>query len=130
MEHTKNPLLTLKKIKNTLKPDGFVYIEVPNFDSAEQEVFGEFNLHLDVPRHIHHFTERSLTTLVEDAGFRVQKQQWLPLIFFGTALRSWWSMKRTISTEEKKTGAAILSFLFRKCFRKKSSVLSFVITPC
>ena len=129
MEHTQNPLFTLKKIKNTLKPNGFIYIEVPNFDSAEQEVFGEFNLHLDVPRHIHHFTESSLTILIQKAGFRVQKRQWLPFIFFGTALRSLWSMKRTIPTEGKNTSVAFLMFLFRKCFRKKSPVLSFVVTP-
>ena len=45
---------------------------VPNFGSWQARSPGQSWLHLDIPRHLYHFTKRSLTKIFEAAGFGVQ----------------------------------------------------------
>jgi len=67
LEHTREPVELLRRMRERLSPDGVALVAVPNFGSLESQVFGNSWFHLDVPRHQLHFTERSLTTALHRA---------------------------------------------------------------
>ncbi len=73
LEHLPDVNETLASLQTLLKPDGVLVIAVPDFDSIPSKVFGASWLHLDVPRHLFHFTSRSLAGLMEKHGFTHQQ---------------------------------------------------------
>ncbi len=70
LEHLYNPLDALRRIHSLLKPGGLLIISVPNFASLESRLLGRSWGHLDVPRHLTHFTSDSLAKMLESSGFR------------------------------------------------------------
>jgi SAM-dependent methyltransferase len=72
LEHVMAPRDTLMAIHAHLRPNGTLYLTVPNFGSAEARFFGPAWAGLQLPEHLHHFTEASLRSIVEQAGFRIQ----------------------------------------------------------
>ncbi len=72
LEHLEDPLGALRQCVARLKPDGLLLISVPNLDSWQARWFGRHWLHLDVPRHLFHFSPSSLRHLLERVGLRVE----------------------------------------------------------
>jgi len=72
LEHIKNPIEFIKKIKKYLKPNGVLYIEVPNLHDALifaydlPNHYDNFYFH---PAHLWYFTDKSLEILMEKLGF-------------------------------------------------------------
>ena len=77
LEHVSNPSSALTKIFKTLKKNGVVIIECPNYSSPERLIFGSKWFHLDTPRHLTHFTPKGLANLLEESGFKVIEQRQL-----------------------------------------------------
>jgi SAM-dependent methyltransferase len=73
LEHLHEPLAVLTGVRRWLRPGGELRVRVPNSGSAEARLFGRLWDGLDVPRHLYHFTPRTLTLLLERAGFTVQR---------------------------------------------------------
>jgi SAM-dependent methyltransferase len=73
LEHLPEPLAALERAAELLAPGGRLVVSVPNNDSWQARLGGDDWLHLDIPRHIYHFTPGSLSQLVERAGFRVER---------------------------------------------------------
>jgi SAM-dependent methyltransferase len=71
MEHVPDPVATVSQAARLLRPGGILGIGVPNFGCWQRRLFGTRWYQLDLPRHVQHFDERSLTSLVEQAGLRV-----------------------------------------------------------
>jgi len=71
MEHLPHPVETLKRIRALLKPGGILVTAVPNFDSVQARVFRSRWYHLEVPRHLYHFTPATLRRLLDTGGFDV-----------------------------------------------------------
>ena len=69
IEHTHDPVGTLKEIWKILKPGGEVWIATPNIDSIASRRFGRDWHSLDPPRHLVLFNRASLTTALNLAGF-------------------------------------------------------------
>ncbi len=74
LEHLEEPLMVLTRARRWLRPGGVLRVRVPDIASAEARLFGRLWDGLDVPRHRHHFTARTLTLLCERAGFVVQRR--------------------------------------------------------
>jgi SAM-dependent methyltransferase len=74
LEHLPRPVEALKRIRALLKPGGILIIAVPNFDSIQARVFRGRWYHLEVPRHLYHFTPGGLRRLLDDGGFDVQAE--------------------------------------------------------
>jgi SAM-dependent methyltransferase len=70
LEHMRDPRRTLETIRSLLAEDGVVLIAVPDNGGWQARLFGTRWFHLDVPRHLFHFEQRSLETLLRSAGFQ------------------------------------------------------------
>ncbi|HVM69723.1 MAG TPA: class I SAM-dependent methyltransferase [Gaiellaceae bacterium] len=73
LEHVPDPVAFLKSSRELLAPGGKVCIAVPNYDARARKVFREAWGWYQVPVHLHHFGERGLASLLEDAGFAVDR---------------------------------------------------------
>lgn len=87
LEHLHNPLGTLTEVRRLLRLSGQLVIAVPNIDSWQARVAGRHWLHLDVPRHLHHFDPITLTTMLQRTGFRIQRCSWSSPAY---EYRGWW----------------------------------------
>lgn len=71
LEHLQNPLDTLRQVFELLRPNGLLALAVPNFGSFQSRLFRQHWFHLDLPRHIHHFSPETLSRCLEDVGFLI-----------------------------------------------------------
>jgi len=72
LEHVENPVAFIKNLKNTSKPGGYIYLEVPNlYDPLlsvwDVEAYRNFYYH---SAHLNYFSEASLTKVALEAGFK------------------------------------------------------------
>jgi len=70
-EHLSNLRGTLQEIYRILKDDGLLILSVPNFESLQAKISGAKWFHLDVPRHLVHFSWQQLSSLLEQEGFQI-----------------------------------------------------------
>jgi 2-polyprenyl-3-methyl-5-hydroxy-6-metoxy-1,4-benzoquinol methylase len=70
LEHLYRPLNALRNARGLLNEGGALIVSVPNLASLESRVLGRRWPHLDVPRHLSHFTPATLEKLILAAGFR------------------------------------------------------------
>ncbi len=106
LEHLPNPAELLNNlIQSNLKNGGLLVIEVPNFASWQSKWAGKNWLHLDVPRHVNHFTDESLQTLVQkNNGVIVSKEYFsfhLGIIGMVQSIFSWFGYKGFLIAELK-----------------------------
>jgi SAM-dependent methyltransferase len=76
-EHLHRPAAIVRGIAALLRPGGVLLIAVPNFASPEARVGRAGWFHLDVPRHLVHFTPATLDAVLADAGFHKAKVTYL-----------------------------------------------------
>ncbi len=69
LEHLWDSVYSLKRINRLLKPGGLVVVEIPDFDSPSRKRFGQYWFLYHLPRHLSHFTKKSLTSLMNECGF-------------------------------------------------------------
>jgi SAM-dependent methyltransferase len=69
LEHLSDPLGTLRSIRSRLSPTGVLLISVPDIDGIQAKIFGRKWYHLDVPRHLFHYNNTSLSALLQATGF-------------------------------------------------------------
>ncbi len=69
LEHLQDPRPQLREIARILRPEGFLYVEVPNAGSLPARWLKASWLAYDVPRHRLHFTPVTLRKLMEKEGF-------------------------------------------------------------
>lgn len=69
LEHVKEPAKFLRKLAGDYGARSF-YIAVPNSASIKNALLGRYDFHLDPPRHLWHFSKKSLFALLETEGLR------------------------------------------------------------
>lgn len=69
LEHVRDPRATLSEVHRILKPGGRLLLSVPNAGSLETRAFGPHWRGWELPRHLSHFTPRTLRALLEEMGF-------------------------------------------------------------
>jgi SAM-dependent methyltransferase len=74
LEHLPNPYATFEEIYRILRPDGLIYVTVPNTHSLVFWLFREYWYAIDVPRHVISYSPKTLRTLAEMTGFTIQTQ--------------------------------------------------------
>jgi 2-polyprenyl-3-methyl-5-hydroxy-6-metoxy-1,4-benzoquinol methylase len=73
MEHVHELDRYVAQLKTLLKDKGKLFIAVPNYTSNDAGVYKEFWAAYDVPRHLYHFSPKSVKTLVEKHGMRIEQ---------------------------------------------------------
>jgi SAM-dependent methyltransferase len=73
LEHVDDPAAALGRMRGWLRPGGTLVVACPNLSSLQARIAGDRWFHQDVPRHRVHFTAGGLATLVERAGFAVER---------------------------------------------------------
>lgn len=80
LEHLPHPDRTLAEIRRILKPGGRLILAVPNFGSLQARQTAHNWFHLDLPRHLYHFTPETLTRLLASHAFCCQSVRHLALL--------------------------------------------------
>ena len=70
-EHLYKPYEVLSKVSEWLKPGGIFYVLVPNIDSAGAHIFKSYWYALEIPRHVFHYSPKSLTLMAVASGLEV-----------------------------------------------------------
>ena len=73
LEHLPNLEDHIKTFKEILKPNGTLVIAVPNYNSFDAKYYKQFWAAYDVPRHLWHFNQASISKLVATESFQVEK---------------------------------------------------------
>lgn len=81
LEHIINPLEYLCEVRRILTTNGYFIAEVPNFKSWQSIIFKKNWFHLDVPRHLIHFSPEGLALVAQKSGFRDVKVKSGSLIY-------------------------------------------------
>lgn len=68
-EHVYRPREVLQKILTWLKPGGVFIAYMPNIDSGAARCFRSYWYALELPRHLSHFSPKSLSKLAKSVGF-------------------------------------------------------------
>ena len=68
LEHLEDPSESLRQLSDCLEPGGVLLIAVPNFRSYDAKKFGAYWAAYDVPRHLWHFSSKTIQRLGEGAG--------------------------------------------------------------
>jgi len=71
LEHLHQPRQMIHECGKLLKKGGLLMCAVPNFLSLQSSVGKGVWFHLDVPYHIHHFSEEGLRSILTESGFRI-----------------------------------------------------------
>jgi predicted TPR repeat methyltransferase len=71
LEHVPDPLRLARWSAANLNAGGVFQASLPNLASWQATLFGRHWMHLDVPRHLYHFTPATLKTLLDRAGLQI-----------------------------------------------------------
>lgn len=75
LEHVAELNVTIDKLHDLLSDDGTLLIAVPNSDSCDARHFKQFWAAYDVPRHLHHFTPKSIEALFTRHNFKLVEKR-------------------------------------------------------
>ncbi|PHN94968.1 methyltransferase [Maribacter sp. 6B07] len=79
LEHLKDLNGTITKISSLLDTDGTLIIAVPNYKSYDANYYKEYWAAYDTPRHLWHFSKKSISTIFEKHNLKVVRT--LPMYF-------------------------------------------------
>ena len=79
LEHLKDLNGTITKISSLLDTDGTLIIAVPNYKSYDANYYKEYWAAYDTPRHLWHFSQKSISTIFEKHNLKVVRT--LPMYF-------------------------------------------------
>ena len=71
LEHVYDLEQQINWLKEHLSKQGFLYVAVPNFESLDAQIYKEHWAAYDVPRHLYHFSQRSIQAIFEKHGLEV-----------------------------------------------------------
>lgn len=73
LEHIPDINNTIQQIKSLLNQNGTIFIAVPNYESYDSTVYKKHWAAYDVPRHLWHFNQKSMTYLTAKHSLRIIK---------------------------------------------------------
>jgi len=88
LEHVHTLNETLQSLVRLLKPDGVLIIAVPNVDSFDAHYYQQDWAAYDVPRHLYHFSPKTMTQLLGKHKLQVRQTLPLPLDAYYVSLLS------------------------------------------
>jgi SAM-dependent methyltransferase len=115
LEHLADPFATLRGVAARLGPGGVLVLGLPNLASWQARIAGRHWMHLDVPRHLCHFTPTAIERALDTAGFRIcsidyrsiehDPLGWVQSALDGLGFEQGLLLKRLIGMRERRSGA-------------------------
>ena len=107
LEHFRDPISALERLRTKLTPEGFLLIETPHCGGLDYLLFrrrywGGYHL----PRHFHLFTKDSLAQTAKHVGYRVVRQGSLPSPGFWIM-----SLRNALGLVSSSRGGSVFEFL-------------------
>ena len=118
LEHLHDPLATLMEVNRLLKDGGLLVFSIPNWDSVDARLFGEFWVGLDMPRHLYAFPRPALEKLLAKTGFKTGEDG----CFFGG--HGLFVLSLRFFLEEKMTQRALREFLLWLFYTKLARLIA------
>lgn len=75
LEHVHQLHSYVERLKLLLKPNGKIFIAVPNYESADSLIYKLYWAAYDVPRHLYHFAPKSIEALMQQHGLKVSSKK-------------------------------------------------------
>ena len=69
LEHMHDPWAVIARVRHLVAEDGLILIAVPDFEGLQSKTFRSSWLHLDLPRHLYHFTAASIDGMLHQTEF-------------------------------------------------------------
>lgn len=88
LEHVFDLNQTLEHLVRLLRPDGVIIIAVPNADSPDAQYYREQWAAYDVPRHLYHFTNKTISQLLQKHHLQLRRTLPMKLDAFYVSLLS------------------------------------------
>jgi 2-polyprenyl-3-methyl-5-hydroxy-6-metoxy-1,4-benzoquinol methylase len=78
LEHVHSLHAYMERIKLLLRDEGSIFIAVPNYESLDSSVYKLYWAAYDAPRHLYHFTPRSMELLAKQHALKIvaKKPMW------------------------------------------------------
>jgi GT2 family glycosyltransferase/SAM-dependent methyltransferase len=73
IEHLDQPVQSLQRVFELLRPGGWLYVETPNLESFPARVLGQHWFNLDSPRHLWLFDTSTLSSALGVTGFELDR---------------------------------------------------------
>lgn len=71
LEHVHDLHHYIAQLKAIVKDEGKIFIAVPNYTSKDASIYQQYWAAYDVPRHLYHFSPKSIDRLMQQHGLRV-----------------------------------------------------------
>lgn len=88
LEHISDLSETVKQLKKMLHPEGRIIIAVPNHESYDAAYYGEYWAAYDVPRHLYHFSPKTMKGFLSNHKLKIQETRPMPLDAYYVSLLS------------------------------------------
>jgi 2-polyprenyl-3-methyl-5-hydroxy-6-metoxy-1,4-benzoquinol methylase len=88
LEHIHTLKETLRNLREHLHPQGKMVIAVPNLQASEALHYGEYWAAFDVPRHLYHFTPKTMQFLLRQVGLQIREVLPMPFDAYYVSLLS------------------------------------------
>ena len=126
LEHIHNPYILLQSLKKSLNKNGKIYIAIPNFKSFDSKYYRKHWAGYDLPRHLWHFSRKSIYQIAEKNNFKICKEKSLHLDAIYVSFLSE-RYKSSFSPFLQGLIVGIIS-IFTSSFTKESSSFLFVFS--
>ena len=78
LEHVDKPIEYVKKVKSLLDDNGKFVFAIPNYKSFDSKFFGKYWAANDVPRHLYHYSKKSIKTVLNKSDLVLSNTKGLP----------------------------------------------------
>lgn len=123
LEHVHTLHSYIEKIKKLLAPSGRLFIAVPNYTSGDAVAYKQYWAAWDVPRHLYHFSPKSMEWLMHRHGFRIHRHRPMWYDSFYVSLLSEKYMKRPLGALRAMLTASVSNIRAMFSGKKCSSVV-------
>lgn len=116
---------TLKKL---LKPNGVFFVAVPNYTSYDAQKYGPYWAAYDVPRHLYHFSPKSMNNLMQQHEMKIvgTKPMWFDSFYVAMLSEQYKHKKSRLIVAVFKGLISNLNAVFKK---DSCSSLIYIIKP-
>lgn len=97
LEHIQEPHALLQKLHQVLSDDGYLFVAVPNHTSTDGQHYGPYWAGYDVPRHLWHFSPKTMRDMARRNGFEVIALEGMPFDPYYNSLLSERYMDRSLA---------------------------------